>query len=1095
MIQFHVHTVYSFLDGYSKINDLINRAKELNMGAIAITDHGTLAGTFDFNKECKKNNIKPILGCEVYHTHDRHMISKPIDERKDIAWNNFLIDNPLSEEDIKSLKKKEREELAKPYLYDTKGYHLVLLAKNQTGWNNLIKLTSIANDESCYNGHGHVDNELLREYSEGIICLTACISGMVPHFIRKGELDRAKDELEKLKDIFKDDLYLEIQPLNWDEQYRVNKELIKLSREYNIKLIATNDVHYTNEADNYEHDVLLCIGTGKTLDDSERMKYDHEYWLRSEQEMIDAFFRKEYDTFETSLIINAIEETDRLSDKIEDNIQVGSEHELLPNVEVPDGHTPESWLKRQCWTKLYSYLLDNNLWDKKKIYEARLKHELNIITKKGFSSYILIVQDAINWGDANECPFGPGRGSGAGSLVLFLLGIIKGTDPVEYKLLFSRFLTMDRKLAPDIDSDVSKADRQRLIHYLDDKYGHSNTSQVGTLTLLGVKNGIKDIMRVFDYSFSESNSVTKELNEISDEPSLSFKHLDAMEATNPSAYKRFKDLEDKYQEVFALARKFEGVPRNYSVHAGGVLITPTPINDTFPTRTVDGKKVTVWDKDVVEKAGGIKYDFLGLATVSVIDLCLKFIKKNHDIDLSLLDLYNNLDIRNDPNVFKMLKEQKGEGVFQFESNLFKSLMRDIQPDNINDCIAMTALGRPGPMSANMHTSYGNRKNGVEPITYPLGLNELLEETYGTICYQEQIMNISQIVAGFDDTQADSYLRSGLAKKKADKIALCKEWFIYGKPQEDEYGSAILGGINNGYDEKELTDFWNDIEGYSTYLFNKSHATSYSLISCITAWLKYYFPEEYFAAHLTYLNDEKKIPMYSDVLKKEFNITLTTPHVNDSDIVHTPYKNRIVYGIGSVKGVGAKALDTILCARPYTSVEDFIAKVNEYDKIHKDKKTVNKTAIKNLIKAGAFSFEDENRNMLLNKMYDLRKDKDERLIEDNYNKTICMEYELETLNVMLTHKPWFDEVEEGPISVDECIILSKTEKTDKNGRIMAFVKVSIEDSPVEVIVFSSSYSKFYDIFDNRNNKGVGNKISIKGKKENNKIIFKNGKMVG
>ena len=364
-IHCHVHTIYSMLDGYSKIDDLIEKAIEYNMSSISITDHGTLAGTFEFNDKCKKAGIKPLLGCEVYQTYDVSKIILSSDERKEMAWKEYLDDNNIEEEDLGKLTKKKKSELSSDYMYDTKSYHLILIAKNQTGWNNLIRLTSEANDVAMFNGRGHVDYNMLEKYSEGLICTTACIGSMFNNSLMKDNYNEAIEHIEKLQSIFHSDLYIEIQPLEWDQQVKVNKRAINIANNYNIKLIATNDVHYTNKEDNYEHDIMLCIGTGKTYDDPNRMRYDHEFWLRSYDEMIDAFNRVEYSKEEKKAIENAISNTVMLADSIDDNIQVGSDHELLPEVDVPEGYTPESWLKRQCWTNLYKYLSDNNLMDKR----------------------------------------------------------------------------------------------------------------------------------------------------------------------------------------------------------------------------------------------------------------------------------------------------------------------------------------------------------------------------------------------------------------------------------------------------------------------------------------------------------------------------------------------------------------------------------------------------------------------------------------------------------------------------------------------------------------------------------------------------------
>ena len=1087
----HVHTPDSLLDGFNKIDNLIEKVKELNMDAVAITDHGTLAGTYDFQHKCLDNGIKPILGIEMYQTHDMDMITMPLEERRQLAIDK-AIKNGI--EISSKLKKKDLNELIKPYMYDTKGYHLILLAKNQTGWDNIVKISSIANENGLYNGRGHCDYKLLKKYHEGIICTTACIGSMINQYILKDEEDEAFKELLNLKEIFDDDLYLELQPLYDIKQVKINQKLIEFAKDLDIKLTASNDSHYTNEEDAYVHDILLCIGLNKKYDDPDRMKYSKEFWIRSYDEMVEAFMQQSDDESYIQTVTQALLNTKEIADKVEDDIKLGSDHELLPEIEVPEGFTPETWLSRQCWLNLYKYLNKKDLWDKRLEYEARLKNELDIIITKGFASYILIVQDAINWGDKNGCSFGPGRGSGAGSLTLFLLGIVKGTDPIEYNLLFSRFLTMDRKLCPDIDSDVSMVDRQKLINYLNNKYGHNNTCQVGTVTTLGVKNGIQDVAKVLGYSFAESTSITKRIDDLLNVPDLSFKMLDDLQEEDEDLFDKWVTLQSEYPEVIRLARAFEGIPRNYGVHAGGVLITPTAINDTFPTRTIDGRKVTVWDKNVVEEAGGVKYDFLGLTTISVIELCLSYINKNYDINLKLTDLYENVDIRSDENSFNMLKHQESEAVFQMESNLFKGLMRDIQPDSINDLIVITSLGRPGPLGAGMHTKYAKRKLGEEAIVMPLpNLEDVLADTYGTIVYQEQIMKISQIVAGFDDNQADTYMRKALAKKDKKKMALCREWLIYGKPEQDEHGAPIDGGIKRGYDEQQLLAFWEDLKGYATYLFNKSHATSYSLLSSITAWLKYYYPKEFFAAILSLTKEpsdkkkEKKRPKYIELLEKQFDIKVESPDINLSDELFTPLpdQDKILFGLSAVKGVKNKAIDAIITNRPYTSLEDF------YDKVTKT--NVNKTAGTNLIKAGAFDHINSNRNELLNEFHTIRKDKkDEVLSIEAYDSLTCMAYENEVLNAYVTYKPWIDKFNIGDIVNFEGKVTSVTEKYDKNGGLMAFVTMYAEPCTIELIVFSRQYRLHSDLFDRMN---WGRTLKVKGEKKNkNTVAFKIGSII-
>lgn len=1086
----HVHTQYSLLDGYAKINDIVNKAKENNMPALAITDHGSLAGIYEFNNTCHKEGIKPLMGCEIYQTHDMDEIVKTKDERNEIAWQRFLEATHTTENDYKKVTKKAKLELCKEFLYDTKGYHLILIAKNQTGLNNLIRLTSEANDSAMYNGRGHVDYDLLEVYSEGLICTTACIGSMFNHNLASDEYSKAIEHIERLYSIFKDDLYIEIQPLEWDKQVKVNKRAINIAKSKNIKLIATNDVHYTNYEDDYEHDILLCIGTKKKYSDQDRMRYDHEFWFRTEDEMIEAFNRANYSIEEQKAFKEALNNTLILADSVEDNLQVGATTSLLPLTNVPEGYTSESWLKRQCWLNLYKYLVDNDLMDKRYTYEARLAEELNVIITKGFADYMLIEQAAIKDGTERGFGFGPGRGSGAGSLVLFLLGICKGIDPIEYDLLFFRFLTMDRTEFPDIDTDIARDDRQEFLDMLCEQYGHDNVTSVGTLTLMGVKNGVKDVMRVLDYSFAESDAVSKKLEEIYAEPDLSFEKLDSFKEDDPKAYETYKKLENQYPEVFQLARKFNGCVRNMGVHAGGVVITPCAINDIFPTRTSDGRKVTMWEKNTTEHAGGVKYDFLGLKTISVIKKTLEFVERNHGIKFTLEELYDNRDIRADANIYEMLSEGKTDGVFQFESDLFKGMCKDIKPTCIEDLIAITAIGRPGPLSAGYNKLYANRKNGLEPVTYPLGCDDILNMTYGTMLYQEQLMLMAQKVAGFNGNQSDTYLRKGVGKKKRKLIDLCREWFIYGKPNKDEYGDPIDGGIKRGYDEQELKDFWDDVvEGCASYIFNKSHATSYSLLTVITAWLKYYYTEEYFAALLTYEKDEK-VDAYNDILKKQYNIEITVPDIRNLSDSYNPSPGKIAYGITKIKGIGEKAIHTILNAGPYDSVEDFINKVNDYDTNRGSKKTVNKTATVALIKAGAFdSLGETNRFKLLNQAYDIRKDKDERFNEDEWDKAKSQEFEIEVLNTSITHPLVFGSAEDGEmLKLNNCKIVSVIEKKDRNGNLMAFVKVRIDNiEPVEVLVFASSYVKNYDLFDTR----YGDVISIVGEKSGKKLKFKKG----
>jgi len=596
-ISYHNHTDASLLDGLSTVESIVEKAKKLGMSCLGISDHGSLGNTLSFWEECNKQGIKPLLGNELYYTHNTDILALPLKERDALAIEKAK-ENGV--EIPAKAKKKDIAELLEPYTYDTKGYHILFIAMNQTGWVNLMKLSGEASDKCTYNGRPHCDMNMIRKYSEGLICTTACLGSYLDQCIVNNKMEEAHEHLAELKDIFGDRLFLEVQPFNEEEQIKANLELIKLSETYDIKLITGTDSHYINKEDHYIHDILLCIGTGAKLSDEVRFRFKNEFWFMSYDEVIEQYEKQiqlggipnEYE-YECA-IQESINNTNLLADMVED-IKLKSDKPIMPIVEVPEGFDDSSYLRHQCWTNLYKYLTTNNLWNKRRIYEERLNHELNVICTKGYASYFLIVQDFIEWGNNNGCPFGPGRGSAAGSLVAFLLGIVKGTDPIEYDLLFFRFLTMDRKALPDIDSDVSRLDRQKVIDYMEHKYHMENTCQVGTWTIIGVKNGLKDVARVLELPFAEANEITKNFDD-----GITWKDIDAMEGEEKKAIEL---LEEKYAEIFRVARALDGVKRNCGVHAGGFIATPMEVNNFVPTRTSKGRKVSMWDKNEVEEAG------------------------------------------------------------------------------------------------------------------------------------------------------------------------------------------------------------------------------------------------------------------------------------------------------------------------------------------------------------------------------------------------------------------------------------------------------------------------------------------------------------
>ena len=1069
----HVHTDASLLDGLSKVKDLVAKAKSLNMKAVALTDHGSLGNAYSFWKECNANDIKPLLGNELYYTHDTDVLSLPLKDRDELAKQQ-AIENGV--EIPKKAKKKDIAELLEPYTYDTKGYHILFIAMNQTGWVNLMKLSGEASDKCTFNGRPHCDMDMIRKYNEGLICTTACLGSYLDQCIINNKMDEARQHLIELRDIFGDRLFLEIQPFNEEEQIKANIELMKLSEEFDIKLITGTDSHYVNKEDHYIHDILLCIGTGAKLSDEVRFRFKNEFWFMSYEEVVEQYEKqmdldKSLPAFYTYKIYESLNNTLVLADMVED-IKLKSDKPVMPIVEVPEGFTDDSYLRHQCWTKLYAYLTENNLWDKRRIYEQRLNHELNVICTKGYASYFLIVQDFIDWGNANGCPFGPGRGSAAGSLVAFLLGIVKGTDPIEYDLLFFRFLTMDRKALPDIDSDVDKLNRQRCIDYMEHKYGAENMSQVGTWTLVGVKNGLKDVARVLELPFAEANELTKNLDD-----GITWKDIDEMEGEEKKAIDL---LEQKYAEIFRVARALNGVKRNSGIHAGGVLVTDRPINNYFPTRTVKGRKVSIWDKDEVEEANGCKLDLLGLATTSMINLCTQFIEQTTGIKITLDELYNNKELRNDPAVLEMISKEQTESVFQFESNLFKSIIKGMQPNSFEDCIALTSIARPGPLGAGLDKVYNDRKHGIDTNTeFILGKFPYMESTYNTTLYQEQPMLLAKDIAGFSDNQADTYLRKAMAKKKRDLLELCKDWFIHGKP-EDKYGPAIKGGVANGYDEAALTEYFDSLDSYCSYLFNKSHATSYSLNSMITAWLKHYYPVEFYASVLSIQDNKERCINYMQVIEEQFGITTVHPDINKSGEFFTPNpeNNTILFGLNSIKGVGEAALKEIVAKQPYNSLEDLLERT--------EKRVVNKKVMEALIKSGCFDCWNENRYEVMNQYYEIRKVKDAELYNpEDYNKSAIIQFEVESLEIPLTAHYWFDDVANEEKVTFDCEIVKVTEKYDKNNKLMAFVNViSVEDSiPIELLVFASTYTRYVDMFDKVDHKY----LTITGKKDGKKVL--------
>ena len=619
-VQLHVHTVYSFLDGFNKIDGLVSRVKEMGQRACAITDHGFLCGVPMFQDECHKQGIKPLLGVELYFTPKMSEMAKDIKVRKKEATERAKAAGALTDEDLEAFKKKKRPQreltrIIKPYMYDMYGYHILFLAKNQTGWHNLVKIQSESARLCTYNGRPHCDLELVKKYHEGVICTTACISSYPSRMIEEKHPERARDYIRNFHDVFGDDFYLEIQPLNIERQRETNLYYMDIAKELGIHTIATNDSHWTRKEDWDDHDTLLCIGTGAIKSNPARMHYSPDFWMKTADEMVDSFETQLKDIEEKNktgkeaefqkFYAAAMLETGKIADKIEDNIKLGSDKPLFSKVKVPGGKTPEEYLRKIAYEGLFDYLKKHPELDIVK-YEKRLYDELNVIIPKGYAPYFLAVREYVKWANENGCATGPGRGSAAGSLVLFSIGVTKNIDPIQNKLWFSRFLTKDRTSPPDVDVDFCWSGRDSVIHHLEFYYGIEKVAHIGTFGTEGVKSGLKDVMRVLDYPFVESLQVSKEIDAICDEPGLTFKRLDSMKGTDENEqWVKFHALEEKYPECFRLARRFEGVPRQMGVHASGVLVTPMPVTDLFPVRYVDGTAVTLYEGPRLEELGAI----------------------------------------------------------------------------------------------------------------------------------------------------------------------------------------------------------------------------------------------------------------------------------------------------------------------------------------------------------------------------------------------------------------------------------------------------------------------------------------------------------
>lgn len=876
-VHLHVHTEYSLLDGSARIKDLIKRVKELGMDSIAITDHGAAYGVIDFYKEAVSNGIKPIIGCEVY-----------------VAKRTLYDKEPGIDSDY---------------------YHLVLLVKNMEGYKNLIKLVSKGFIDGFYY-KPRVDHDTIKQYSKGIIALSACLAGEVQTYIMNGDIKKAEETALFYKDVFKDDFYLELQDHGIEEQKKVNEKLIAISKKLGIPLVCTNDIHYINKEDARAHEVLLCIQTGKTMDDEDRMRFKtDEFYLKSPDEMCSLF----------SYVPEAIENTLKIADKCNIKFEFGHTH--LPKFDVPGNMDGRDYLRKLCYEGL-AKRYDKISEDLKK----RLEYELGIIEQMGYVDYFLIVWDFIKYARDHGIMTGPGRGSAAGSLVAYCLGITR-IDPIKYNLLFERFLNPERVSMPDIDSDFCYERRQEVIDYVVRKYGKDRVAQIITFGTMAARAAIRDVGRALNYSYAEVDVIAKM---IPFEPNMT---IDKAISMNPEL-KRAYDEDERVRALIDISKKLEGLPRHSSTHAAGVVIAAAPVDEFVPLSRNEDTIVTQFPMGTLEELGLLKMDFLGLRTLTVIRDSLELIRQDKGIEIDFDSMTYD-----DPEVFKMISDGNTQGVFQLESSGMTQFMKELKPDCFEDIIAGISLFRPGPMSE--IPRYIENKNNPDKIKYktPL-LKPILDVTYGCMVYQEQVMQIVRDLAGYSLGRSD-LVRRAMAKKKHKVMEEERKNFIYGIV--DEKGNVqVPGAIRKGVDEKTANEIFDQMMDFASYAFNKSHAAAYAVVAYETAYLKKYYPVEFFAAMLTsVMGNNDKIAFYIEYCKKT-GINVLPPDINESNVMFTVTGGSIRFGLAAVKNVGKSVIVSIINSRKqkgkFVSFTDFCRKV-ECD--------VNKRAIESLIKAGAF----------------------------------------------------------------------------------------------------------------------------------------------
>ncbi|MCR4990900.1 MAG: DNA polymerase III subunit alpha [Lachnospiraceae bacterium] len=1055
----HVHTEYSLLDGSNKIKEYVKRIKELGMTSGAITDHGVMYGAIDFYKECKAQDIKPILGCEVY-----------------VAPNSRFDKEVTGGED--------------------RYHHLVLLAENNVGYANLMKIVSRGFTEGFYY-RPRVDKEVLREFHEGIIALSACLAGEVPRLITKGFVEEAKKSvLEHLEIFGKGNYFLELQDHGIPEQQTVNMELVRISKELDIPLVCTNDVHYTYADDVKPHDILLCIQTGKRLKDEDRMRYEGgQFYVKSEDEMRLLF----------PYASEAVDNTQLIADRCNVEIEFGKTK--LPHFEVPEGYDSWTYLNKLCLDGLRERYGDENatIPGEKMTFKERLDYELDVIHTMGFVDYFLIVWDFINYAKQNGIMVGPGRGSAAGSIVAYSLKITN-IDPIRYSLLFERFLNPERVSMPDIDIDFCYERRQEVIDYVSRKYGPEKVVQIVTFGTLAARGVIRDVGRVMDIPYSYVDSIAKM---IPNELGITIEKALTM---NPELRKTY-ETDPEVRELIDMSRRLEGLPRHTSMHAAGVVICSQPAEELVPlSRGADGSITTQFTMTTIEELGLLKMDFLGLRTLTVIRDALRLIKSDKDVTIDI----DNIDY-DDQKVLALIGSGKTDGVFQLESAGMRSFMKELKPQNLEDIIAGVSLYRPGPMDFIPDYIKGKNEGKIEYLCPEL--EPILSPTYGCIVYQEQVMQIVRDLGGYTLGRSD-LVRRAMSKKKQAVMEKERNNFIYGNEEEN-----VPGCINRGISEDVAGKIYDKMMDFAKYAFNKSHAACYAVVAYQTAFLKYYYPVEFMAALMTsVIDNSSKVASYI-VVCKNMGINILPPDINKGIRGFSVDNGSIRYALSAIRGVGGTVIDSIVEERktngPFTSLRDFIIRTSGSE--------VNKKSVESFIKAGAFdSFGGTRKQFMsvyMQMMDSANRDKKSSLpgqmslfdlVEEGekedfdiplpnigeYPKEMKLMFEKEVLGIYVSGHPleevsdlWqkgitnttadfiLDEetgsvlVKDNSSAVIGGLITDKKIKYTKNDKIMAFIQVEDLVGSVEVIVFPRDYEKNSDKINEDEKVFIRGRISV------------------